>query len=89
MQLEQAEIIINNFIDQILEHGCDDQLFASGYLQGHLDLILQSCLQKAQSFGQFIALMEQSLTKAYSSNELAQPDRLLVQDCWQQLQNKF
>jgi len=89
MQLEQAEITINDFIGDIVAQGTDDQLFASGYLQGHLDLILQGCLQNMHSFEQFLAQMEQSLDKAYSSNELAQPDRLLVQACWQELQAKF
>ncbi|NRA55397.1 MAG: YfcL family protein [Gammaproteobacteria bacterium] len=89
MQLEQVEITINDFISLIVEQGSDDQMFASGYLQGHLDLILQGCLQQKQSFEQFLGQMEQSLNKAYLSNELAQPDRLLVQNCWLQLQSEF
>jgi len=89
MQLEQVEITINDFISLIVEQGSDDQMFASGYLQGHLDLILQGCLQQKQSFEQFLGLMEDSLNKAYLGNELAQPDRLLVQNCWLQLQSKF
>ena len=87
MALIQAETTIENFLSDILANGSDDQLFASGYLQGHLDLILQSCFQNQQSFIEFIELMEQSLAKAYGNNELAQPDRLLVEGCWQQLKN--
>lgn len=89
MQLERAEATIDNFLTDILANGCDDQLFAGGYLQGHLDLILQGCIQSQHSFAQFLAQMEQSLSNAYSSNELAQPDRLLVQDCWQLLKSSF
>ncbi|NRA71424.1 MAG: YfcL family protein [Gammaproteobacteria bacterium] len=89
MQLEQTEQAVNDFVANILANGSDDQLFASGYLQGHLDLILQGCIQEQQDFTNFMAQMEQSLTLAYSNNELAQPDRLLVQDCWLQLKAKF
>ena len=89
MQLEQTEQAVNDFVANILANGSDDQLFASGYLQGHLDLILQGCIQEQQDITNFMAQMEQSLTLAYSNNELAQPDRLLVQDCWLQLKAKF
>ena len=33
--------------------------------------------------------MEQSLTQAFAQNELAQRDRLLVEECWQALQQQL
>lgn len=87
--LEQTEIIINNFVADILENGNDDALFASGYLQGHLDLILQGCLQAQESFEQFMMLMEQSLGNAYAKNELNPIDRVLVEQCWSKLKSLF
>jgi len=89
MTLEQTEQIINDFLANILESGSDDALFASGYLQGHLDLILQGCLQAQQDFSQFMQAMEQSLTLAYGKNELSQLDRTLVENCWIELKAKF
>lgn len=89
MSLEQTEQIINNYIANILENGSDDVLFASSYLQGHLDLILQGCFQAQQNFEQFMQLMEQSLAGAYAKNELSQQDRLLVENCWQELKVLF
>lgn len=89
MSLEQAEQIINKFIADILENGSDDELFASGYLQGHLDLILQGCFQAQQSFDEFMLLMEQSLARAFAKNELSQLDRTLVENCWTDLKALF
>lgn len=89
MQLQQTELTVENFLADILANGNDDQLFASGYLQGHLDLILQGCIQNKQEFPDFIAQMEQSLAMAFSNNELAPPDRVLVQQCWQRLKSNF
>jgi len=89
MTLERTEQIINDYIADILENGSDDALFASGYLQGHLDLILQGCLQAQHSFDEFMEKMEQSLSAAYSKNELSQLDRTLVVACWNELKDQF
>ena len=89
MPLAQTEIIIDTFLTYILNTGCDDQLFAAGYLQGHLDLILQGCIENQHSYEEFIEQMKSSLALAYGNNELAQPDRFLVESCWQQLLSKF
>jgi len=89
MTLERTEQIINDYVANILANGSDDALFASGYLQGHLDLILQGCFDAQNSFSQFLALMEQSLASAYAKNELSQLDRTLVQNCWDELKGLF
>lgn len=89
MKLAQARIAIEEYIAEILAHGDDDQLFASGYLQGHLDLILSRCEEAGVEFVHFMAEMQQSLGQAFGQNELTQRDRLLVEDCWQQLQAVF
>jgi len=89
MNLEQTEHTINGFLANILENGSDDALFASGYLQGHLDLILQGCLQAQDSFLEFMQQMEDSLAGAYAKNELSQLDRVLVQNCWDELKQQF
>ena len=89
MNLAQAREAIEEFVADILDNGDDDQLFASGYLQGHLDLILSRCEDAGAQFIQFMDEMEQSLAQAFAQNELAQRDRLLVEECWQALQAKL
>ncbi|MDP2560190.1 YfcL family protein [Psychrobium sp. 1_MG-2023] len=89
MTLEQTEQIIDQFVANILANGSDDELFASGYLQGHLDLILKGSQQAQHSFEQFMQRMEQSLSDAYGKNELSQIDRKLVEHCWSELKVKI
>lgn len=89
MNLTRARAVIDQYSAHILDHGDDDQLFASGYLQGHLDLILCRCEAAGVDFLQFMAEMEHSLVQAYGRNELNQRDRLLVQTCWLELQGRL
>lgn len=89
MQLTKTEQTIELFVADILANGSDDALFASGYLQGHLDLILQGCLDIDDSFDGFMTKMMASLDAAYSKNELSPSDKKLVEACWTSLQDKF
>lgn len=89
MLLTQTESIIELFVADILENGDDDALFASGYLQGHLDLILQGCIDVNDTFDGFMEKMLASLDGAYSKNELSPNDKKLVELCWHSLQDKF
>ncbi|MCG7531709.1 YfcL family protein [Psychrobium sp. MM17-31] len=89
MLLTQTETIIENFVAEILENGNDDALFASGYLQGHLDLILQGCIDIDDNFANFMTKMQASLDSAFAKNELAPHDKTLVVDCWNDLQTEF
>jgi len=89
MELTQTEQIVEQFVADILENGDDDSLFASGYLQGHLDLILQGCIDVNDTFESFMTKMITSLDNAYSKNELSPPDKILVEACWDALQKQF
>jgi len=89
MQLTQTEEIIEQFVADILENGDDDALFASGYLQGHLDLILQGCIDINDSFEAFMEKMSLSLNTAFGKNELSPADKKLVEACWCELQDNF
>jgi len=89
MELTQTEQIVEQFVADILENGSDDRLFASGYLQGHLDLILQGCIDVNDNFDGFMSKMVASLDNAYSKNELSPPDKVLVEACWDDLQKQF
>lgn len=89
MLLTQTESIIEDFVADILENGNDDALFASGYLQGHLDLILQGCIDIDDTFENFMAKMQDSLDNAFLKNELSPTDKKLVITCWENLQHKM
>ncbi|OIQ48335.1 MAG: hypothetical protein BM565_01945 [Gammaproteobacteria bacterium MedPE] len=89
MLLTQAEAIIEAFVADILENGDDDALFASGYLQGHLDLILQGCIDIDDTFERFMTKMQSSLDNAFLKNELSPSDKKLVVACWENLQHKM
>tara|TARA_B110001452_G_C14912395_1_gene318893 strand:- start:149 stop:418 length:270 start_codon:yes stop_codon:yes gene_type:complete len=89
MLLTQTESIIEDFVADILENGNDDALFASGYLQGHLDLILQGCIDIDDTFENFMAKMQSSLEHAFLKNELSPSDKKLVVTCWENLQQKM
>lgn len=89
MLLTQTETIIEDFVADILENGNDDALFASGYLQGHLDLILQGCIDIDDTFENFMAKMQSSLDNAFTKNELSPADKKLVITCWENLKHKM
>lgn len=89
MELTKTEDIVNAFVADILENGDDDRLFASGYLQGHLDLILQGCIDINDNFEGFMTKMVASLDNAFSKNELSPADKVLVEACWESLQSQF
>ena len=89
MELTQTEQIVEAFVADILENGDDDRLFASGYLQGHLDLILQGCIDINDNFESFMTKMIASLDNAYTKNELSPPDKILVVACWDSLKQQF
>jgi hypothetical protein len=71
-------------IDARIDNASDDELFAGGYLRGHISLSAASCeeqgLNDIESFKQKI---EQSLDAARS--ELSPADRVVVQSVWQEL----
>lgn len=78
---------IEQHIEGILEHGNDDELFASGYLSGHLSVVLARCEEQAVNTKQgFIDAMDQSLAHAYQAKELTPPDQALVEQMWSRLQ---
>ena len=89
MQLDNTELLIEKFVADILDNGSDNDMFASGYLQGHLDLILKSSQQAGHEFQLFLQRMEDSLIHAFSKNELSQADRILVENCWFNLKATF
>jgi hypothetical protein len=77
-----------SYLDQVVEHGNDQELFIASYLQGHFAVEAgQSQVQQMTQVKQLAELMDTSLTSAFSNNELAIDDQQQVLSLWQTLQS--
>ncbi len=69
--------------DAIVETGTDDELFLSGYLNGHFSLVASQCINQqlfsAQSLDE---KMKASLGEAFSKGELEPADQDAVHALW-------
>ncbi|WP_172379848.1 YfcL family protein [Vibrio sp. Vb339] len=74
-------------IDARIENASDDELFAGGYLRGHISFSVASCEEEGiEDVAEVKARIEQSLDDARS--ELTPADRTIVNDLWVELQNQ-
>jgi DNA-binding phage protein len=74
------------YLDQVVEHGNDQQLFIASYLQGHFAVVAgQSQVQGMTQVAQLSELMNTSLLKAFENNELVVDDQQQVLSLWQTL----
>ena len=75
------------YLDQVVEHGNDQQLFIASYLQGHFAVVAgQSQVQQMTLIEQLAKLMNTSLTAAFENKELALDDQDQVLYLWKTLQ---
>lgn len=76
LDLEQLSDDAQVYFDGFVATGSDDELFASGYLRGHVDLVLGGALMKNETltFEQFVQQVESSVNKAIKNGELGQDD---------------
>ena len=73
-------------IDEMVEHGTDDELFAGGYLRGHLTLAVADAeADGVSSLSELAQRVNASLDAAIAKGELSPPDQVLVRNLWQQL----
>ncbi|TCW00357.1 YfcL family protein [Biostraticola tofi] len=73
-------------IDDMVEHASDDELFAGGYLRGHLTLaVAETELSGEHSLEALHQRVQGSIDKAIGNGELSPPDQVLVQQMWQSL----
>ncbi|TKB49844.1 YfcL family protein [Ferrimonas sediminicola] len=86
--LEQIEQQANQWMTEMVEQGSDDQVFASGYLQGHLALSLSTL---EESGGELLSCLAQDMLVRLdeASSELAPEDLALVHNAWQQLLSRL
>lgn len=87
--IAEFESRILALIDNMVDYASDDELFAGGYLRGHLTLAVAELegeeAHTAQAVHEKVA---QSLEKAISAGELSPPDQILVQGMWDSLYQK-
>ncbi|MDE1514547.1 YfcL family protein [Vibrio sp. dsl-7] len=71
-------------IDAQVAHASNDELFAGGYLRGHISLSAAQCEEEGiEDLDVFKRQIEQSIAAARS--ELSPLDRVIVTELWQQL----
>ena len=80
LDLEQLSEQAQAFLDQFIATGTDDELFASGYLRGHIDLIIGSAIVNNETVtnDEVVEGVVGSIDKAIKSGELEQNDVEIV-----------
>ncbi|KOC89468.1 YfcL family protein [Winslowiella iniecta] len=73
-------------IDDMVEHASDDELFASGYLSGHLTLAVAELDQSGEHTPEALQIqVQRSLHNAIDAGELSPRDQALVIGMWDNL----
>ncbi len=76
------------WIDSSVGTASDDELFAGGYLRGHISLSAAACEQEGiKDIVLFKEKVDSSLETAKS--ELSPADRIIVNELWLSLKNRF
>ena len=84
--IAEFESRILALIDEMVDHASDDELFASGYLRGHLTLAVAELEGGDDHSAEAVsAQVTRSLEKAIGAGELSPPDQILVQSMWTNL----
>ena len=79
--IAEFESRILALIDGMVDHASDDELFASGYLRGHLTLAIAELESGDDHSAQAVhTTVSQSLEKAIGAGELSPRDQALVTD---------
>ncbi|WP_336219446.1 YfcL family protein [Citrobacter amalonaticus] len=87
--IAEFESRILALIDDMVEHASDDELFASGYLRGHLTLAVAELEEADDHSAQAVyATVSHSLEKAIGAGELSPRDQALVKEMWDALFQK-
>ncbi|MBR9727480.1 YfcL family protein [Shewanella intestini] len=86
--LEQIDVAVESWIEEAVSHGDDDALFCSGYLQGHIAVVLAEL--EAEQQATLSALDDKMIgCLALANDELNEGDYLLVANAWQQLRQRI
>ncbi|MFT5235282.1 MAG: hypothetical protein ACI90A_000645 [Shewanella sp.] len=86
--LEQYEITLYEWIDDVVAQDNDDTLFASGYLQGHFAVAISQL--ETETVQDFSALCEKMVScMELAKQELGDADYELVDTAWKQLSDRL
>ena len=81
-----AVMHIENQLDNVVDHGSDDELFIASYLQGHFAVISRPLeMEQNATIDLLDATVKESLQQAFENNELEADDQKKVTALWQQL----
>ena len=84
--IAEFETRILALIDEMVETASDDELFASGYLRGHLTLAVADLEHGEDHSPEALHVaVSNSLEKAIQAGELSPRDQSLVQGMWDNL----
>lgn len=87
MIIEYEEKLLE-LIDTRIESASDDELFAGGYLRGHISLSAAACEEEGiNDIATLCKRIDDSLEKAKS--ELTPADQVVVASLWAELQAKM
>ncbi|KLV05816.1 hypothetical protein ABT56_09735 [Photobacterium aquae] len=82
--IHQYEETLLTLIDQMVETASDDELFAGGYLRGHISLSAANCERDGENTVTAMnERVESSLSEAQS--ELNPADQQIVKNLWHHL----
>ncbi|CAK6490815.1 hypothetical protein PANNVG_01045 [Pantoea sp. Nvir] len=84
--IAEFEARILALIDDMVDHASDDELFASGYLRGHLTLAVAEIEQSGEHTPEALQIqVANSLQNAIAAGELSPRDQVLVVGMWDNL----
>lgn len=84
--IDEFEARLLALIDDMVDHASDDELFASGYLRGHLTLAVAGVVQSGEHTPEALQIQVQnSLQNAIHAGELSPRDQVLVIEMWHRL----
>ncbi|MBV1838992.1 YfcL family protein [Photobacterium ganghwense] len=82
--IQQYEEKLLSLIDEMVETASDDELFAGGYIRGHISLSAAQCEQEEQfSVDAMNTKVDESIATAQS--ELSPVDQVIVKQMWENL----
>ncbi|MCG8708100.1 YfcL family protein [Brenneria sp. 4F2] len=84
--IAEFEARILALIDDMVEHASDDELFAGGYLRGHLTVSVAEAEENGEHTPEALyARVNDSISTAIKNGELSPPDQALVNGMWETL----
>lgn len=77
---------IEDALDNVVDHGSDDELFTASYLQGHFAVIARQLEMEPDATPERLdEEMRLSLNQAFENNELEGDDQQAVAELWSRL----